>query len=126
MGYDRAVIRCAPATDFTNCHGWVFTGGQYWVGGESVQQILDDNGYKPTTTPKAGDIVVYRNHVGVSHTGLVRYTGGDGTPPMVESKWAWMSAFLHPVDKSVYGTDYTFYRSPRNGHVLAGLDRPAN
>ena len=25
------------------------------------------------------------------------------------------------VDKTTYGTDYAFYRSPRTGHLLAGL-----
>ena len=123
MGYDQHVIRREPATDHSNCHGWVFTGGLYWVGGDSVQKILDDNGYAPTKTPRAGDLVVYRNVNGVTHTGVVRYTT-KGQPVMIESKWSWMGVFLHPVDKSAYGHDFTYYRSPRDSHVLAGLPRP--
>jgi len=123
LGYDQFVIRRAPATDYSNCHGWVFTGGRYWVGGDSVQTILDDNGYEETTTPRPSDLVVYRNVSGVSHTGVVRYIA-DGQPVMIESKWAWMGVFLHPVDKSAYGHDYTFYRTRRATHVLAGLERP--
>jgi hypothetical protein len=122
LGYDQALIRRAPATDFSNCHGWVFTGGRYWVGNDAVQKILDDNGYTATPTPKAGDIVIYRNLNGISHTGIVRYTGDGST--MIESKWSWMGVFLHPVDKSVYGHEYTYYQSTRNGHVLAGVDHP--
>ena len=55
---------------------------------------------------------------------LVRYVA-DGMPPLVESKWAWMGVFLHPVDKSAYGTDFAYYRSPRSGHVLSGLQTPS-
>jgi hypothetical protein len=36
-----------------------------------------------------------------------------------------MGVFLHPADKCIYGNDYTFYRSPRSGHLLAGLGGPA-
>lgn len=121
-GYDQFVIRREPARDESNCHGWVFTGGQYWVRSEDVQSILDDNGYAPVTTPRAGDLVIYRNAVGVAHTGVVRYIA-DGQPVMIESKWAWMGVFLHPVHKSVYGDNFAYYRSPRDGHVLAGLGR---
>ena len=123
-GYDQFVIRRAPATDHTNCHGWVFTGGRYWVSGESVGQILSDNNYTAVTDPQAGDLAIYRNEQGVAHTALVRYVA-DGMPPLVESKWAWMGVFLHPVDKSAYGTDFTYYRSPRSGHVLSGLQPPS-
>lgn len=122
LGYDQFVIRREPARDDTNCHGWVFTGGQYWVSGEEVQTILADNGYAEVPTPRAGDLVVYRTQNGVAHTGVVRYIT-DGQPVMIESKWAWMGVFLHPVHKSAYGANFTYYRSPRDGHLLAGLAR---
>jgi len=32
-----------------------------------------------------------------------------------------MGVFLHPADKCFYGTDYTFYRSVRTGHLLVGV-----
>jgi hypothetical protein len=121
LGYKDGVIRREPAADQSNCHGWVFTGGRYWVGGEAVAQILADNGYVVVTDPRPGDLAVYRDKAdAVGHTAVVRYVA-DGMPPIVESKWAWMGVFLHPVDKSAYGTNVTYYRSPRDGHLLAGL-----
>jgi cell wall-associated NlpC family hydrolase len=122
-GYEENIFRRAAATDQSNCHGWVFTGGQYWLNGESVEQILADNNYTEVTDPRPGDVVIYRNERGISHTGIVRYVA-KGQIPLVESKWAWMGVFLHPVDKSPYDKDYTFYRSPRNGHVVAGIPQP--
>lgn len=124
LGCKDYVIRRQPATDISNCHGWVFTGGRYWVGGDSVGQILADNGYAAVTDPRPGDLAIYRDgQDAVSHTAVVRYAT-EGMTPLVESKWSWMGVFLHPVDKSVYGTNFTFYRSPRAGHVIAGLDNP--
>lgn len=116
-----SVIRRQPADDRSNCHGWVFTGGQFWVTGEEVEAILSENGYREVPTPKPGDLVIYRSQNGSpSHTAVVRYVG-DGLPVMVEGKWGWMGVFLHPVDKSSYGTRYQFYSSPRRGHLLAGV-----
>src|SRR4051794_2982363 len=36
QGMAERVIRVAPASDTCNCHGWVFTGGRYWVNGDDV------------------------------------------------------------------------------------------
>ena len=68
--------------------------------------------------------MIYRNDAGVTHTAVVRYVT-PGMPVLVEGKWAWMGVFLHPVDRSCYGTNFAYYRSGRPGHVLAGLDAPA-
>ena len=40
------VTRVAPVDPACNCHGWVFTGGRFWVSGEDVPRILEDNGYR--------------------------------------------------------------------------------
>ena len=32
-----------------------------------------------------------------------------------------LGVYLHPVDKSFYGTEYTFHRSGRSGHLLVGM-----
>jgi hypothetical protein len=120
-----SVIRLAPADDVSNCHGWVFTGGKYWVGGKQVDPILTENGYSHVLAPAAGDLIVYRDSDGnVTHSAVVRATPA-GLAPLVESKWGCLGVFLHPVDKSPYGTDFTCYRSPRVGHLLAGLTTPA-
>jgi len=118
------LIRCEPASDRANCHGWVFTGGRFWIGGTEVDRILTDNQYQAVTSPRPGDIVVYRSSETVSHTGIVRYVT-DGLPVLVEGKWGCTGVYLHPVDKSIYGTDFTYYRSPRPGHLLAGIGSPA-
>jgi hypothetical protein len=124
MKFDGRLIRRAEAGDYCNCHGWVFTGGRYWVGGDDVDQILEDNGYQPASQPRPGDLAIFREAGKVSHTAVVRAVG-EGLPVLVEGKWGWMGVFLHGVGDSCYGTNYTYYRSPREGHVLAGLGGPS-
>lgn len=114
------VIRCQPGSDRTNCHGWVFTGGRFWVGGTEVDPILRDNGYHVVTEPQPGDLVVYRHGDAVCHTALVRYVT-ENQPVLVEGKWGCTGVYLHPVEKSIYGDDYRYYRSNRKGHLLAGI-----
>ncbi|QDU22785.1 MFS transporter [Urbifossiella limnaea] len=115
------VIRRQPADDRSNCHGWVFTGGRYWVSGVEVDQILDDNGYAQVTVPQPGDLVVYRTAGVVTHTGVVRYVT-SGMPVLVEGKWGTTGVYLHEVGASVYGAEFDYYRADRATHVLAGLD----
>src|SRR5205807_1160464 len=80
----------APPDATSNCHGWVFTGGRYWVKGGAVEDILRDNGYRTVEDPRPGDLVVYRDDQGaVSHTGVVSSVGADGLV-LVESKWSWL------------------------------------
>jgi hypothetical protein len=112
------VIRRGSADDRSNCHGWVFTGGQFFVSGEDVDVILKENGYYEHREPQPGDLVVYRADNAVTHTAVVRYVS-EGQPVLLESKWGKLGVFLHPADKSPYGAEYTFYRSPRKGHQLA-------
>jgi hypothetical protein len=122
--YWTDVVLRSPPGDDTNCHGWVFTGGRFWVPGEEVGAILAGNGYTPVTDPRSGDLVIYRGPTGDCwHTAVVRYVT-PGQPVLVEGKWGWMGVFLHAVDKSAYGTSFTYYRSPRPGHLLAGLPAP--
>jgi hypothetical protein len=105
----------------TNCHGWVFTGGLFWLEGRVVEQILEDNGYEPVTTPRPDDLTVYRAEGEIVHTAIVR-SAEPGQPVMVEGKFGAREVSLHPVDQSMYGTDFTYYRSPRPGHLVAILD----
>lgn len=120
---DEQVIRIAQPSDVSNCHGWVFTGGQFLLSGDDVDLILKENGYAEAHEPHPGDVVIYRQGGAVSHTALVRYVT-EGQPVLAESKWGTLGVFLHPTDKSPYGTDYAFYRSPRRGHLLVGLGGP--
>ena len=120
-GFYGRVIRTSPVNDSCNCHGWVFTGGRYWLSQDDVEHILVDNDYVIVTDPRPGDLVIYRSPEFITHTAVVRAIV-DGMPPLVEGKWGWMGVFLHGVGDSTYGTNYSYYRSERNGHLIAGLD----
>jgi hypothetical protein len=116
------MIRRSPADDGSNCHGWIFTGGRYIVGGHSVDTILNENGYVPNCEPAVGDLCVYRNEQGaVSHTAVIRAVFTDGTV-LVEGKWGRMGVYLHAVGDSCYGQNFTYYHSSRATHLLASLD----
>ncbi|WP_020473924.1 tripartite tricarboxylate transporter TctB family protein [Zavarzinella formosa] len=121
MKYNFALIRHNGPDDGTNCHGWVFAGGRYWLSPDMVGVILADNGYHPVAIPQVGDVVIYQEPQthGITHSAVVRYVGADS--PIVEGKWGWMGVFLHPVDHSCYGANFTYYRSEREGNLLVGL-----
>lgn len=121
----RRLFRESPADEASNCHGWVFTGGKYWLSPDAVESILAGNNYYPVSDPRAGDVVIYRQGGKISHSALVN-SARPGRPVMVEGKWGSMGVYLHAIGESCYGQSYTFYRSSRQGHVLAGLDgKPA-
>src|SRR5688572_15281820 len=44
--YRTHVIRRSGATDASNCHGWVFTGGKFYLDPDAVELILKENGYQ--------------------------------------------------------------------------------
>jgi len=97
----------------------VFAGGRYGVPSTSVDIILADNGYTEVTEARQGDLVVYRNELGIPvHTGLVRFVGSDGLV-LVESKWGPLGLFLHAPEAQPYGHRLGYYRSPRRGHWVA-------
>ena len=113
------LIRVGPADDRSNCHGWVFTGGRYVLRGNDVEVILNENTYHRESTPRPGDLVIYRGAPGgsITHTAVVQYAT-DGEPALVRSKWGSLGIFTHAVDQSPYGTDFSFHRSSRDGHRL--------
>jgi hypothetical protein len=115
------VIRREPADDRSNCIGWVFTGGRYWMGDDQVDTILDENGYQKVSTAAVGDLVIYRDSADMAcHVAVVRALCDDGTV-LVEGKWGWMGTFLHRTEDSPYTDNFAYYRSPRAGHLLRGL-----
>jgi hypothetical protein len=118
----ESAIRRHAADDRFNCHGWVFTGGRFWVPSAAIDAILAENGYAVTPAPAAGDVVIYRDDAGrVTHTAVVRAVADDGTV-LAEGKWGAMGVYLHEVSASTYGQRFAFYRSPRAGHLLRGLE----
>lgn len=121
MRFAGSLIRLSPPDESHNCHGWVFTGGKYWLAPEDVERILNENKYEIVSEPRSGDVVIYRHANEITHTAIVRSPAANGRPVLVEGKWGWMGVYLHGIDDSSYGTSHTFYRSPREGHVLVGL-----
>ena len=116
--YTHEVIRIEGPNPNCNCHGWVFTGGNFGVPSEQVDTIVADNGYVPVERAQAGDLVIYRDDSGSpQHTGLVRFVGEDGMV-LVESKWGPLGVFLHTPETQPYGQNFGFWRSSRLGHRL--------
>lgn len=120
LRHGQRLLRTGPPDETCNCHGWVFTGGKYWLAPEDVANILQDNGYQSVSDPRPGDVVIYRNAGAIAHTAVV-HSALPGRPVMVEGKWGGMGIFLHAIDVSVYGAAYSFYRAARQGHVVVGL-----
>ena len=115
------LIRRGPADESSNCHGWVFTGGKFGILGQEVDTILEENDYFAVTGPAMGDLCVYRGEDNaVAHTAIVRGVFDDGTI-LVEGKWGRLGIFLHPVEHSVYGEHYGYYRSARTTHLLSSV-----
>jgi len=118
-------VHTQVADDHANCHGWVFTGGRAWIGGDEVESILDENGYEQVCEPRLDDLVVYRHNDKIIHTAIVR-AAAPNQQVLVEGKWGWLGLYIHPVEQSYYGSEFSYYRSARNGHLLKGLTTPVS
>lgn len=117
-----SLIRTSGPDRRSNCHGWVFTGGRYWVLGKDVDTILTDNGYHEVASPQPHDVIVYRDSTGqVLHTGLVQAVLADGRV-LIESKWGELGCYLHQPKDQCYGTHSAYYHTARANHYLHGLD----
>src|SRR5205085_5936041 len=73
MVTEHEFIRTGLPDPTCNCHGWVFADGRFWVDGNDVNTILDDNGYYQVTSPVVGDVIVYHAGDEILHTGIVRF-----------------------------------------------------
>jgi hypothetical protein len=115
------LIRTAPASRDSNCHGWVFTGGRYLIDGGHVERILTDNGYHRVTTPRPGDLAIYRSKVGhLAHSAVVRMA--DNGLVLLESKWGHLGRYLHKPEDYCFAVSWNYYRSSRTSHLLRGLE----
>jgi hypothetical protein len=124
MHLEASLIQTGPADGDYNCHGWVFTGGRSWIRGQSVEAILQDNGYRETKRPMIGDLCIYRDNRGeVAHSAIVRGLGEKGVV-LLESKWGKLGRYIHMAHENhaYTGHDHRYYRSSRSGgHLLRGL-----
>ena len=108
----------SPGVDY-NCHGWVFTGGRYWIGGDDVKRILEDNGYRPVTVPAPGDVIIYYSGENPVHTGLVRASDERGI--IIESKWDTRGRYIHLPESQDYSEAWVYYHTDRKDHIVAGV-----
>lgn len=115
--YQYHVIRLAEANAASNCHGWVFTGGQFGIRNPDVPGILADNGYVQVQDVREGDLAIYVTAGQMTHSGIVRALDPAGHA-LIESKWGPFGVFLHAPDIQPYSGICGYYRSPRAGHLL--------
>ena len=116
--FSNTIISRQTADKEANCHGWVFTGGKFLVRGESVEQILEDNGYRSVKEPATGDVIIYRSLAGnILHTALVQAILNDGTV-LAESKWGIDQRFIHLPEHQPYSSEFTYYRTNRRDHRI--------
>jgi hypothetical protein len=112
------IIRLCDANPSCNCHGWVFTGGQYVMRDVDVSTILNDNGYAEVAEARVDDLAVYIDGSRVTHTGVVRLVDASGVI-VVESKWGPFGVYLHPPERQPFSGACRYFRGQRPSHRLA-------
>lgn len=118
QGFTQTAILRAEADKSANCHGWVFTNGQYIIACEDVDTILHGNNYTEVQRPQLGDVAVYRNSDrAVVHTGVVRGFL-DNEIPLVESKWGMNGVYLHLANQQPYSSTVSYWRSASGDRAL--------
>ncbi len=120
--FNHVGIHREDADRMSNCHGWVFTAGQFLLKGRDVDRILCDNNYFVVSAPKPDDVVIYRDDAGqILHTALVQGVLRDGTV-ITESKWGIDERFLHLPSDQPYSQTFHYYRTDRPNHLIRILD----
>jgi hypothetical protein len=117
-------IRLCEANPTANCHGWVFTSGQYGIRDPEIAGILSDNAYTETAEPREGDLAIYSIDNHITHSGVVRIVNKQG-PVLVESKWGPFGVYLHAVEQQPFPGKCKFYRSSRRDHLLVLRSPPS-
>jgi hypothetical protein len=122
---NTVIVRGDPDTS-SNCHGWVFTGGEFLLDLHGIKTILEDNGYQRCTSPQPGDVIIYYlSGDVVSHTGVVSGVLHDGTV-LIESKWGIEGRYLHRPEDQPYSETFAYYHSDRGGNTIAIREVPSN
>lgn len=114
-----AATQLRPPTGRYNCHGLVFASRRAYVPPAGADLDLDDllgrDGYRPLLphqTPQVGDVVAYRSHGEIEHTGYVSRVELVGSVPIVFvwSAWGALGEFEHRVQSSPYRGDPEYWR----------------
>lgn len=102
------VHRYGPPTNATNCHGFTFDNGQSWV--ESAVLYLKACHDVQEAEARPGDVVIYRHHGHITHSGRVSGRAADGTV-WVRSSWGNLGEFEHAIDAVSHGQERIVYPS---------------
>jgi hypothetical protein len=119
----KGLISTGQSNQNSNCHGWTFAAGKFWIMDEDVEMILADNGYQPVAFPQPGDLAVYRTSSGqVAHSGIVRQADQKANLIWIESKWTILGCFLHAPEQTPYAAECVYYHTERPfNHLLQGI-----
>jgi len=99
----RGAIRRNEPNPIYNCHGMTFACARTTVGPESVQTILEDDGYTEIQADHVlpGDVIIYYDDNGeITHSGIVVSKPSDDWTkiPWVVSKWGKYSEVYHQAN----------------------------
>lgn len=101
------------ATWLYNCHSYAWykqrTSNNYWM--RDPSEYWDDGSYTRVSSPKAGDIVIYKDGSAVIHSAVVTKVSGSNIT--VVSKWGKAPLFEHLLEDCIYEEDATshiYYR----------------
>jgi hypothetical protein len=121
--FPENTLRRGPTCAY-NCFALAFACRRGWVAAESVDTILEDDGYRPLAPEEEalpGDVVIYRDgdtdefeHVGVILEMRTLFPGSKPFPYVV-SKWGYGPEYLHMAARSPYGTDFTVHTERPRG-----------
>ena len=98
-------VKRRDASNIYNCHGMTFALRRTAILEERfVQQVLTDDGYREIMRKQAmpGDVVLYYNASGLSHSGIVVFVDHSLKTPLIKvmSKWGRAGEFVH--DENVH------------------------
>jgi hypothetical protein len=69
-----------PPYVFTNCHGYVFTEGRFWIDSIEIEKILADE-YRPAKVEEADIVVFYDHHGRIVHSAVRNPDGTYNSKP---------------------------------------------
>lgn len=124
--YSLAKFKGEP-TAIYNCHGMTFACKRTGIFSDSeIEKILKDDKYieiKDEKDVMAGDIIIYYNESGITHSGIVigiekGQSVNDLTSVTVLSKWAKHKEVIHNANYSPYSSGLKKYWRMNHGFTI--------